>query len=171
MSLIITVGLAIVILAIAAGLMARNRSIRALVIGLGLAAIPVGLYLTGVTDLTVNGIRSLVDWFQRTAFTNAVAWGLGLAIGGIVLFVIGIFLPKGRGRAAAPQEQVAPTAGSDRLAQKKAQPSLAGKQAEQQTTPAAGRPAAQPQAKPAQQKGLDPEDAEIEALLKKRGIM
>ncbi|AQP46646.1 hypothetical protein BW730_02940 [Tessaracoccus aquimaris] len=168
-SLIITVGLSIVIVAIAAGLMARHRSVRALVMGIGLGAIPVGLYLTGVTDLTINGIRSLVDWFQRTPFTNLTAWGLGLAIGGLVLFVIGTFLPKGQKRVAQPEQPKAvPTKGD--AAPK---PSIAaGKSA-----PAApASPAATAQAKPAgkaqpQQKGLDAEDAEIEALLRKRGIM
>ncbi len=167
-SLIITVGLSIVILAIAAGLMARHRSVRALVMGIGLGAIPVGLYLTGVTDLTINGIRSLVDWFQRTPFTNLTAWGLGLAAGGLVLFVIGTFLPKGRKPVAQPEQPKAvPTKGD--AAPK---PSIAAGR----TTPAAPAPAAAAQAKPAgtaqpQQKGLDAEDAEIEALLRKRGIM
>ncbi|WP_231979734.1 hypothetical protein [Tessaracoccus coleopterorum] len=99
-SLIVTVALAIIILAVAAGLTARHRSIRALVMGLGLAAIPVGLYLTGLTDLTINGVLSLIDWFQRTPFTTFTAWGIGLGVGGILALTIGVFLPKGRGPAA-----------------------------------------------------------------------
>lgn len=162
-SLIITVGLAIVIVAIAAGLMARHRSVRALVMGIGLGAIPVGLYLTGMTDLTINGIRSLIDWFQRTPFTSFVAWGIGLSIGGLVLFIIGTFLPKGAKPAVAPAPEQKPVAGKA-----PAQPSIAtGKPAP--ASPAAAAPPAKG-GKP-QQKGLDPEDAEIEALLKKRGIM
>lgn len=162
MSLIITVGLAIVVLAVAAGLTARYRSIRALVLGLGLAAFPVGLYLTGLTDLTLNGIRSLIDWFQRTPFTDATAWGIGLAVGGIVVFVVGLFLPKGHKPAPSP---AAPQAEPGRVA---AKPSASIPTAAP-TAPAPNPgPAAPAKAQP---KGLDPEDAEIEALLRKRGIM
>lgn len=175
-SLILTVAVSIVILAIGAGLMARHRSARALVISIGLAAIPVGLLLTGVTDLTLNGIRSLIDWFQRTPFTDLTAWGLGLSLGGLAVFVIGLFLPKPKPveRGAQPA-QVEPSARQRRAAaRQQTQPSV-GQGAEPQTqpapqpqpkAPAAGQPAAQQK-----QKGLDPEDAEIEALLKKRGIM
>ncbi len=166
-TLIVTIGLTLVIIAIAAGLTARNHSIRPLVMGLGLGAIPLGLYLTGVTDLTINGVLSLIHWFQRTPFTNATAWGIGLAVGGIVLFVIGTFLPKRRkpevtAQPAAPQV-------------KPAQPSTtsAGKPAVAPPTarPAAASPAQPTAPKPQKQQGLDPEDAEIEALLRKRGIM
>lgn len=181
-SLILTVAVSIVILAIGAGLMARHRSARALVISIGLAAIPVGLLLTGVTDLTLNGIRSLIDWFQRTPFTDLTAWGLGLSLGGLAVFVIGLFLPRPKPveRGAQPA-QVEPSARQRRAAaRQQAQPAV-GQGAKPPAAPAAqGKPAApsapaaaQPAkpAQPQQQKGLDPEDAEIEALLKKRGIM
>lgn len=175
-SLIITVGLTIVILAVAAGLMARNRSVRALVMGIGLAAIPVGLYLTGVTDLTINGIGSLIAWFQRTPFTTLTAWGIGLAVGGLVIAVIGTFLPKGTRTATepngAPRVERSPRTASP-------QPSVAqGRQGQPTAAPAASKadqPSPAPKTAPANgkqaQKGLDPEDAEIEALLRKRGIM
>lgn len=159
--LIGTIAAALVIVAIAVGLTARAGRVRPLIIGLGLAAIPVGLYLTGVLRLTINGIVSLVDWFQRTVFTNTVAWGLGLLIGGLVLAVVGGLLPKkpARERSAGPTCEVPPS-------QAKQVPATAA------AKPAAPAPAAAPSpaAKPAQ-KGLSSEDAEVEALLRKRGIL
>lgn len=168
-SLIVTVGLAIVILAVAAGLMARNRSIRALVTGIGLAAIPAGLYLTGLTDLTINGLSSLIAWVQRTPFTRMSAWGVGLIVGGIVVAGIGTLLPKGR-RAIdagekAPENSIGGRQESPRTAIPGTRPTPGQRPApvaEQRATPQKSEKA---------QKGLDPEDAEIEALLRKRGIM
>lgn len=154
-ALLLTIGLTIVILAVAAGVTARVRRARPAVLGVGLALIPVGLYLTGVTQLTANGVKSLIDWFARTPFTTATAWGIGLAIAGIVVFVAGNLMPK---HEPAPRP----------AAQPKAAP---GKPAQPQVTGAAPTKAT-PAAKPAPAaKGVDPEDAEIEALLRKRGIM
>lgn len=163
--LIGTIAVAVVILAVAAGITARAGRVRPLIIGLGLAAIPVGLYLTGLLRLTINGIMSLVDWFQRTVFTNAVAWGLGLLIGGIVLTVIGLALKKKppRERAvgkAQPEREVPQSGGTQPLPGSGAARPAAG----------ASKPGPSPAAKPAQ-KGLSAEDAEIEELLRKRGIM
>lgn len=169
-SLIFTLALAIVILGITAGLTARYRSFRALGIGLGLTAFPVGLYLTGLTDLTINGVRSLIDWFQRTPFTNVTAWGIGLSIGGVALFVIGLFLPKGH--KPEPHVVTSKVEGPGRTGQGKAalgpQPSVSAGRPGASSAPAPTAPAGK--AAP-QQKGLDPEDAEIEAMLRKRGIM
>lgn len=159
LTLLFTLGIAFVILAITAGLTARSRRARPAVMGAGLAALLVGLYLTGLTNLTVNGIASIVAWVQRTVFDATMAWGLGLAVGGVVLFIGGgAFLPK------EPKEPKQPKPA-------KAQPRVPGQQA-----PAVGAgkqaPTPAPAAKPA--KGgnkVDPEDAEIEELLRKRGIM
>ena len=163
--LIGTIAVAVVILAVAAGITARAGRVRPLVIGLGLAAIPIGLYLTGLLRLTINGIMSLVDWFQRTVFTNAVAWGLGLLIGGIVVAIIGIALPKkpARERAGKAEPAGRPVPPGSRTQQ------LPGATAARPTA-APAKPAAAPAAKP---KGKDEpgEFDEIEELLRKRGIM
>lgn len=153
---IITVALAIGILAIAAGLTARSRRARPAVAGVGFAMIPVGLYLTGVTSLIINGVRSIVDWLMRTPWTDAIAWGIGLLVGGVVLVVIAGFLSgqaKPRqahpeARATTPAKQAAAAPGTRPVA-----------------PPAKTGPA------PAKPKAVDPEDAEIEELLRKRGIM
>ncbi|GAA4892489.1 hypothetical protein GCM10025789_06940 [Tessaracoccus lubricantis] len=168
--LIGTIAAAVVILAIAAGITARLGRLRPLLIGLGLAAIPVGLYLTGLLRLIINGIISLVAWFQRTVFTDAVAWGLGLLVGGVVLIVVGLMLPRKPARervAPQPAAREVPATG-----ERGRQLPSAGTTRSSTGGPAPSSPAAaaKPAAAPAQ-KGTDPEDAEIEALLRKRGIM
>lgn len=105
-TLLVTIALAVLIAAATAGFTSRSRSARTAVIGAGWTALPVGLWLTGVTDLTVNGIASLIAWFQRTPFTTATAWGLGLLIGGIVFVVVGAMLPK-KDPAERPAKAVA----------------------------------------------------------------
>lgn len=156
LTLLFTLGIALVILAVAAGLTARSRRARPLVMGVGLACVAVGLYLTGLTSLAINGINSLIAWFQRTVFTTVTAWGIGLAVGGLVLWIIGSRLSKEPKR---PKEQPAAAAGTRGV------PVTAGQ-------PPAGQPTAKGRAaSPGQQRAVDPEDAEIEALLRKRGIM
>ncbi|MFT3887180.1 MAG: hypothetical protein QM713_03320 [Arachnia sp.] len=158
-SLLVSIGLAVVIAAATVGFTSRSRSAKTAVLGLGWTALPIGLWLTGLTDLTINGVRSLIDWFQRTSFTTATAWGLGLLVGGIVFVIVGAMLPK---KAPAARPQAKPVAGGQR-------PQVAAPSAA--PTKPVQAPAAKPAPKQAQAKGLDPEDAEIEELLRKRGIM
>ncbi|MDO5677343.1 MAG: hypothetical protein Q4G35_07525 [Propionibacteriaceae bacterium] len=165
--LIGTIAVTVVALAVAAGITARTGRLRPLVIGLGLAAIPVGLYLTGVLQLTINGIQSLVAWFQRTVFTNAVAWGLGLLAGGIVLTIIGLVLPKKPARERAVQ---APAAGREVPPATGRAQSLPGASAPKPTA-APSKQSPSPAAKPAKGKNEPGEFDEIEELLRKRGIM
>lgn len=166
LTLILTIAAAVIILGIAAGMTARSRRARPAVMGAGLAAAVVGLYLTGLTQLTANGVQSLIDWFQRTVFTNTVAWGLGLVGGGILAFIVGSFLSK------TPKPPREPRPGSTPPVRDGARPQVgAGHQGP--TARPTTAPAQQPKAAPGKpaQKGLDPEDAEIEELLRKRGIM
>ena len=72
-TLLVTIALAVLIAAATAGFTSRSRSARTAVIGAGWTALPVGLWLTGVTDLTVNGIASLIAWFQRTPLQDGTA--------------------------------------------------------------------------------------------------
>lgn len=155
LSLLLTIGLTIVILAIAAGVTARSRRARPAVMGLGWALLPVGLYLTGLTQVIVDGIRAFIDWLMGTPWTVMTSWGLGLFLGGVLLIVIAAFLPKTRKPAAPSAPQ---------------QPAAQGTRPQVASPAPTSKPAAQA-SKPAAQKGVDPEDAEIEALLRKRGIM
>lgn len=163
---LITLALTIAILAVAAGMTARNRRARPAVFGLGLALIPVGLYLAGLTTLIINGVQSIVDWLQRTVWTDVITWGLGLLVAGVVLMVVARFLPR------EPKPRPAPTAvpGGQAPREVPGRPAATGATAATAApTTAAAKPTAAPASK--QTKGLDDEDAEIEALLRKRGIM
>ncbi len=102
LSLLLTIGLTIVILAIAAGLTARSHRARPAVMGVGLALLPGGVYLTGITQLVADGVRALIDWLMRTPWTTVTSWGLGLFLGGVLLIAVGVFLPKGRRVTPAP---------------------------------------------------------------------
>lgn len=158
-SLLITICLMTLIAAATVGFWARNHSARPIVGGIGFLLVPLGLYLTGLTRLTYNGVLSLIAWAQRTVWDTAMTWGAGLLGFGIVLVVVAGFM------AAKPRKAVEPKAATSAVASGTSRPAVAGR-------PATGSPAAAaPQAKPGAKPAVDPEDAEIEALLRKRGIM
>lgn len=155
LSLWITLGVAIFFAAVTAGLFANNRSPKTLLGGLGLTLLPLGLYFFGLTDLLVNGIQSIIDWAQRTVFDTTMTIGavmLGVAV--LLLIVAGFIKPQQR---KAPQPQPQATGGASPRA-------VSGT-----------RPAAQPQQttakNPASGKADKGEDDEIEAILRRRGIM
>lgn len=159
-SLFITICLMTVIAAATAGLFARGRNPRTLVAGIGLVVLPLGMYLTGLTRLAYNGVLSLIDWAQRTVWNEAMSWGAGLLGLGIVLLVIAGFM-----RTKARPKQVRTRAqGRSTAVDQPAQPSLTRENRPEAAT-------AQQPAKGKQAPAVDPEDAEIEALLRKRGIM
>ena len=154
-SLFVTIAIMTVIVAITAGLFARGRNTRTLVAGIGFALLPLGLLLTGMSDLLVSGIESLISWVNRTGWTNTMSWGAGLGGLGILLIVVARFLPEpkpGQGQDAAPREQ-------------KSVPSQPAGQPAPGPAPKAGKPSAG--------KGASGEEDldEIEAILKKRGIV
>lgn len=159
-ALFITICLMTVIAAATAGLFARGRNPKTLVAGIGLVVLPLGLYLTGITRLAYNGVLSLIDWAQRTVWNDTMTWGAGLAGLGIVLLVVAGFMKT----KARPRQVRARSAEQPSVAEKPAQPGVG-----QGTKPAAAAPTQPKQDK--KQPAMDPEDAEIEALLRKRGIM
>ena len=80
-SLLITIIAMILVLALGIGFWARSRRARPLVGAIGTALIPLGLFLLGITDLTINGIMSLVHWVQGTlAFQRLDGQGWAPAI-------------------------------------------------------------------------------------------
>ncbi len=157
-SLIVTIALVVIVVAVTAGLWAARRTTRPVLMGLGLALASVGLYLTQLTRLAINGILSIVDWAQRTPWSEAMTWGAGLLAAGIVLLGIGAALKSGPTRA--PRETARPATPAPGPRE--------GVSAGQR--PSVTEPK-RPTPKPAADKHTDPEDAEIEAILRKRGIM
>ena len=166
-SLFVTIAVMTVIVATTAGLFAHGRSPRTLLAGIGFALLPLGLLLTGMSDLLVSGVESLIAWVDRTGWTNTMSWGAGIGGLGILLIVVARFLPGAKPRQAqedgAPRER--PAAKQPRTKatvtkgdQRTAQPSRSTPQTG--VTPKKGAAAA----------GDDDLD-EIEAILKKRGIV
>lgn len=149
-----TICIMILIIAVTAGLWARSRSARPVVGGIGALLVPLGLFLLGLMQLIYNGAISIIDWVSRTVWNDVMSWGAGLAGTGVVLLVIAGFM-KHRVRPKAPKapkaQQVAPSSPGSR-----------------QLTPT--KPGT-PTTRKKTMSEADPEDAEIEAILRKRGIM
>lgn len=122
------------------GWLAR-RSKRALFRGLGVAIIVGGLWIGGVMNLLANGIDSLIDWYERQIPFGVVEWiAVGVAGLGLLLFLISMFLAPVTRAMAKERKKMA-------------------------KAPAAKPVAAAPVAKP-----TSSEDAEVDAILKARGI-
>lgn len=157
-SLLITIIVMVLVIAVGVGLWSRHHRIRPIIGGVGLALVPLGLYLLGITDLAVNGVMSIIDWAQRTVWDDVMTWGAALGGAGLLMFVIAQFLPKGP-KADRPAQQ------GQRAAGGAARPQVAG---------AKPQPGAKPQGKPGSapksKDGLSDEDREIEELLRRRGI-
>ena len=137
-------GVVVAVIAFARG--RRGRSLQAL----AFALTSVALYLTGLLRLVWDAVVAVVRWATGNVF-DLTAWiGFGLLALSIVLWVVGGVLGRRRRRIA----RAAP-AGT------KPQPVTTGR------TPAKAQPAGRKAAQPAAQ---DDDMAEIEALLKSRGI-
>ena len=154
-SLFVTIAVMPVIVAITAGLFARGRSSRALLAGIGFTLLPLGLFLPGMSDLLVSGIESLL------------AWGAGIGGRGILLLGVARLLPGPK-----PREERGNGATRKRPVGKQSTTKPAGGKGPQHT----GQPSHPgPQSGAAPQKGAagagEDDLDEIEALLKKRGIV
>jgi len=137
----------------------RKRSGRVLLRGLGLILIPVGLLAMGLMDMVVNGINAVIAWANAHYMTTWIMAGLIVAGLGLVLFVIGSFIPHVTGDEANARRQ----AMRDRK--------LASLQS---GTPAPAKPAATATASvsaaPSAATPATGDDPEIDDILKRHGI-
>ena len=125
----------------------QRRGLTAAVRGGALTLLPVAAWLTGVLELLTELGGAVGDWATDLAFSPTMWLGAGLAGLAAVLFVVSGFLAD-RGVGATPR---APKRDSEQLPPAK---------------PAGNAPvAADPVAT-----GVDAEMAEIEAILRRRGI-
>jgi hypothetical protein len=124
----------------------QRRGLAAALRGAGLTLLPVAAWLTGVLELLTEIGDAVGDWAVKLAFTPSLWAGVALAGFAVVLFVVSGFLAK-RGVGSKPKAPKAPR--SERKALR----------------PADAKPAA-----PVLDDPVDAEMAEIEAILRKRGI-
>lgn len=145
--------LGLTLLGLLAVIIAWRRGRRGRVLqGLALALAPVALYFSGLLRLVWNGVVAVVGWASRIVFSPAVWFGLSLLAVCIVLWVVGAALVRrGRGSRRAGKGEVATN-----------QPASVTRGS---AGASAGRSSGQATADP-----IDDDMAEIEALLKSRGI-
>jgi hypothetical protein len=132
---------------IATGIAWRRGNKGRVVQGVGLALAPIALYFSGVLRLLWNGIVAVGSWAAKIIFSPAVWFGLSLLGLCLVLWVVGGFLARRFPAKKSARVTATSTAGS---------------------LPAPTRGGTK--AKQAQQAPIDEDMAEIEALLKSRGI-
>lgn len=137
---------------IATGVAWRRGNRGRVVQGIGLALAPIALYFSGLLALLWNGVVALGGWASRILFTPAVWFGLSLLAVCLVLWVVGGMLAR---RSAGRAPAVAGRSNTKAVA---AQPKTQSK----------AQPQAQSKAQPAAP--VDEDMAEIEAILKSRGI-
>jgi len=130
---------------IATGIAWRRGNKGRVIQGIGLALAPIALYFSGLLRLLWNAVVAFGTWASKIIFSPAVWFGLSLLGLCIVLWVVGGLI--GRRSSAAKSKEMNTQSTASALPAKKG----AGK---------AGRT----------QPPVDEEMAEIEALLKSRGI-
>jgi hypothetical protein len=127
----------------------RNRGVASGLRGAGIALLPAAAYLTGTLEMFTEIGTSVTDWATHLVFSPKVWVGVVLAgLAALCLFVSGALRGRGRG------------AGQDRAAEKRSRKQV---RSEGSPTLGAGR----------HQKGepmIDDDLADIEAILRKRGI-
>jgi len=136
---------------------ARARSMRSLLEGLGLILLVAGAWITGILALALNGVRSIYDWAQRTVLDTTMIVGLVVMGLGLLSFLIGLFIsPVSKEEAKSRRDARKSAAQPDSKTSGQAGVS-SGK------SPATGQSSAPKQNTAA-------EDAEVEDILKSRGI-
>ena len=143
---------------IATGIAWRRGNKGRVVQGVGLALAPVALYFSGLLRLIWNAVVAVGQWATNMILSPAVWFGLGLLGLCVVLWVVGGLVAR-RFPGKKKQQSVA-RSGSQPAA-------VAGPAGRTSATPTTGKAA------PARGQAMPPVDddmAEIEALLKSRGI-
>jgi hypothetical protein len=118
--------------------------------GVGLALAPIALYFSGLLRLLWNGIVAIGSWASKIILSPAVWFGLSLLALCLVLWVVGGFVARR-----------SPSAKSKAVAKADGKRSLPAQSSKSRSTAAKPAKNAPP---------VDDEMAEIEALLKSRGI-
>lgn len=128
----------------------RRHGLTSAIRGGALTLLPAAAWLTGVLELLTEIGGAVGGWAADLAFSPTMWVGAGLAGLAAVLFVVsGYLADRGVGQQPGTAKQPKP----ERKAERKALPSAPG-----------------PGSAPVVDDGVDAEMAEIEAILRKRGI-
>jgi hypothetical protein len=128
---------------IATGVAWRRGNRGRVIQGVGLALAPIALYFSGLLRLVWNGIVAVGTWASTLVFSPMIWLGMALLGLCVVLWVVGGIVARRSGpsaKAVSSKSSAAAVPAKSRTAQKRPQPPV------------------------------DEEMAEIEALLKSRGI-
>lgn len=150
-----------VVLVIAAVLFVLRGAHGRAVQSVGLAALPMAVYLSGLAQMVIDAARALYQWATNLMFGPMLYTGLGLFGAGVVLWLIGGWMA----RRAAARRAVAKATGTPAVTGAKGENST--KTPPKTTSAPTAKPAGKPAAKPA---GAGDEFDEIEAILRSRGI-
>ncbi len=139
---------------IVAGVAWRRGSRGRVLQGVGFALAPVALYFTGLLRLVWDAVVALVGWATSIIFAPSMWFGISLLGVCVVLWVVGGLVNRRSAAKPTPGARgtATPAVGTGRATASKPTPA---------TAPKGGKA-------PAQE--VDPELAEIEAILKNRGI-
>lgn len=160
-TVIATVVLTLICAGAALGSHLRGHGPRPVLRWSAAALVPIGLLVTGAMRPVVLGAQAVGQYFQHATMTLAMMIGLGiLGVAALVYIAAGRISP--RTRKEAKQVRSARRTGGSGSTAAVTRGSAAG------TTAASAAPAARSGRAPAAP--IDDEMAEIEALLKKRGI-
>ena len=130
----------------------RGRKGR-MVQGIGLALLPLALYLSGLLGLVWDAVVAVGRWASSTVLSPTIWAGFALLAVCVVLWVVGgVVARRTPKRTRAERGATAPAAGAGT------------------TKAVSGRKPAGPAAQQRQAPAQDDDMAEIEALLKSRGI-
>src|SRR5215213_9318774 len=133
---------------IGTGIAWRRGNKGRVVQGVALALVPIALYLSGLLRLLWNAIVAFGTWASTLVFSPAIWFGMALLGLCVVLWVVGGFVAR---RSAPRTKETKAASGRSTTA----------------AVPAKGQSGRAPARN---QPEVDPELAEIEALLKSRGI-
>lgn len=139
------------------GLAWRRGNKGRVVQGIGVALAPIALYFAGLLSLVWNAVVAVVGWAARVVFTPPVWFGLSLLTVCVVLWVVGGIVAKRTSGREKPARTPKSATGSSPAAAVDAGKSESQPKQDQQQSKQQGAPA-------------DEDFAEIEELLKKRGI-